>query len=97
MTHEFETFLNGVKYLGKEDILQTAYKKHKSLDTSSYIMSLQDRRNLQQEVSYLLYLLETGQRPAGILDDDFAKFEAIAKSLVEKGEMDKDVLELFQI
>lgn len=97
MTYEFETFLNSVKYLGKEDILQTAYKKHKSLDTSSYIISLQDRRNLQQEISYLLYLLETGQRPVGILDEDFVQFEAIARSLVEKGEMDKEVIELFNL
>jgi len=97
MTHEFETLLNSVKYLGKEDILQTAYKKHKSLDTSSYIMSLKDRRDLQQEISYLLYLLETGQRPAGILDGDFLKFESLVKSLVEKGEIDKEVMELFKI
>lgn len=97
MTHEFETLLSSVKYLGKEDILETAYKKHKSLDTASYLVTLKDRRVLQQEISYLLYLLETGQRPLGILDEDFVKFKPLIESLVLKGEMEKEAMELFDL
>jgi len=79
MANDFDDFLSSVKYLNKEDILDTAYKKHKLLDKYSSIYTTAQRTEFQQGISHLLYFLETGQRPAGISDLEFAKFKVFEK------------------
>ena len=81
--------------MDKEDILATAYKKHKSLDKSTTMYTLEFRLGLQNSLSGLLYFLENKQRPAGISDINFTEFKPICESLVKKGQMEPEVLKLF--
>jgi hypothetical protein len=97
MPNDFDVFLNSVKYLDKEDILATAYKRHKALDKSTTQYTLEYRLNLQSSISGLLYFLETEKRPEKISDENFLKFKPICESLIKKGEMEADVVKLFEI
>jgi len=97
MPNDFDVFLNSVKYLDKEDILATAYKRHKSLDKSTTMYTMEFRLGLQNSISGLLYFLENKQRPDGISDINFAKFKPICESLVKKGQMEPEVIKLFEI
>jgi len=96
MPNDFDVFLNSVKYLDKEDILATAYKKHKSLDKSTTQYTLEYRLNLQNSISGLLYFLETKQRPEKINDENFIKLKPICESLIKKGEMEAEVVKIFE-
>jgi hypothetical protein len=95
MQNDFDTFLNSVKYLDKEDILATAYKRHKALDKSTTMYTLEFRLNLQNCISGLLYFLENGQRPQGLNDINFLKLKPICENLIKKGQMGPQVLEIF--
>ena len=97
MQYDFDTFLNSIKYLDKEDILVTTYKKHKSLDKSSPIMSTEFRLDLQNSISGLLYWLERGERPSNMREVDFIKLKPICESLIRKEQMDSSVLRIFEI
>ena len=97
MPNDFDVFLNSVKYLDKEDILATAYKRHKSLDKSTTMYTMEFRLGLQNSISGLLYFLENKQRPDGISDINFLKFKPICESLVKKGQMEPEVIKLFEI
>lgn len=96
MLNDFDAFLNAVKYLDKEDILATAYKKHKSLDKSTTMFTLEFRLNLQNSISGLLYFLENKQRLAGMRDVDFALLKPICENLIKKGQMEPEAIEQFQ-
>jgi hypothetical protein len=96
MPNDFDAFLNSVKYLDKEDILATAYKRHKSLDKSTTMYTMEFRLGLQNSISGLLYFLENKQRPASISDTNFAKFKPICESLIKKGQMEPEVIKLFE-
>jgi hypothetical protein len=95
MPNDFDAFLNSIKYLDKEDILATAYKKHKALDKSTTQYTLEYRLNLQKDISGLLYFLENGQRLAGMSDVNFALLKPICESLIKKGQMDLNVIKIF--
>lgn len=96
MAAGFDDFLSSIKYLDKQDILDTAYKKHQSLGKPSFGLTTRERAEFQQEVSDLLYLLETGQRSPDVSDRNFAKFKFICGNLVKKRQMDKSSLLLFE-
>lgn len=97
MDYGFDAFLNSVKYLDKEDILATAYKKHKSLDKSSAVYSADYRAGLKNSLEGLLYWLERNQRPVNISDLNFQKFRDICQNLVRKGQLEPGALELFNL
>ncbi len=96
MHYDFDAFLNQIKYLDKEDILETAYKKHKSLDKSSTMYSLEGRRNLQDSIQGLLYWLETGQRPPNITDRNFLLLKPLCENLIRKNQLGKEAIEVFE-
>jgi hypothetical protein len=96
MPNDFDAFLNSVKYLDKEDILATAYKKHKSLDKSTTQYTLEYRLNLQNAISGLLYFLENKQRLAGMSDVNFILLKPICENLIKKGQMEPDVVKIFE-
>jgi hypothetical protein len=96
MYYDIDGFLNTVKYLGREDILQTAYKKHKSLDK----VSVRDKKDgagaMQQTIQALLFWLENQTRPADISDTDFLKFRPICENLIEMKQLDQHAVEIFK-
>jgi hypothetical protein len=96
MAYDFDAFLSTIKYLDKEDILVAAYKKHKSLDKSSTMYTMEARLNFQKGLSGLLFFLENGERLPGLLDHEFASLKPVCESLIRKGQMDKDVIKLFE-
>lgn len=96
MPSDFDAFLNSVKYLDREDILATAYKKHKSLDKSTTRYTLEYRLGLQNSISGLLYFLEKKQRPTGISDVNFLKLKPVCESLIKKGQMETETIKLFE-
>lgn len=96
MPNDFDAFLNSVKYLDKEDILATAYKRHKSLDKSSTMYTMEFRLGLQNNISGLLYFLENKQRLAGMSDINFVLLKPICESLIKKGQMEEDAIKLFE-
>ena len=96
MPNDFDVFLNSVKYFDKEDILATAYKKHKSLDKSTTQYTLEYRLNLQNSISGLLYFLENKQRLAGMSDVNFALLKPICENLIKKGQMEEEAIKLFE-
>jgi predicted RNA binding protein with dsRBD fold (UPF0201 family) len=95
MPNDFDVFLNSVKYLDKEDILATAYKKHKSLDKSTTQYTMEFRMALQKDISGLLYFLEEGKKLNGMIEVNFALLKPIAENLIRKGQMDAEVLKIF--
>jgi hypothetical protein len=95
MSNDFDDFLNSVKYLDKEDILATAYKKHKSLDKSTTMYTMEFRLDLQNSISGLLYFLENKQRPDGLSDLNFLKLKPICENLIKKGQMEAGVIKIF--
>ncbi len=96
MFHDFDDFLNSVKYLDKEDILETAYKRHKVLDKSTTSMTTENRLDLQNSIKDLLFWLEKNQRPAGLSDLNFAKFKPICENLIKKEQMETNAIDLFE-
>jgi hypothetical protein len=94
MPNDFDAFLNSVKYLDKEDILATAYKRHKSLDKSTTMYTMEFRLGLQNSISGLLYFLENKQRPDGISDINFLKLKPICENLIKKEQIEPEVLGL---
>jgi hypothetical protein len=96
MPNDFDAFLNSVKYLDKEDILATAYKRHKALDKSTTMYTLEFRLGLQNSISGLLYFLENKQRLAGMRDIDFIMLKPICESLIKKGQMEPEVIKIFE-
>lgn len=96
MPNDFDVFLNSVKYLDKEDILATAYKRHKALDKSTTMYTLEFRLGLQNSISGLLYFLENEQRLAGMRDVDFIMLKPICESLIKKGQMKPEVIKIFE-
>jgi len=96
MPNDFDAFLNSVKYLDKEDILATAYKKHKSLDKSTTQYTLEYRLNLQNDISGLLYFLENKQKLAGMSDVNFILLKPICENLIRKGEMEQEAIKIFE-
>ena len=96
MAYDFDAFLSTIKYLDKEDILVAAYKKHKSLDKSSTMYTMEARLTFQKGVQQLLYFLENSEKPPGILDHEFARLKDVCASLIRKGQMEPKVLELFE-
>jgi hypothetical protein len=96
MDYDFDAFLSAVKYLDKEDILATAYKKHKFLDKPSSMYTLEARMELQNGVQSLLRWLETGQRAAGVSDANFAKLKPVCESLIRKGQLGPEAIALFE-
>lgn len=95
MLYDFDSFLNSIKYLDKEDILETTYKKHKSLDKSSPMMTTEFRLDLQNSVSGLLFVLEEKQKPLSMKEVEFVKLKPICENLVRKNQLDKTILEIF--
>ena len=95
MPNDFDAFLNSVKYLDKEDILAMAYKRHKALDKSTTMYTMEARHSLQDAVSGLLYFLENGQRLAGMSDVNFLLLKPICENLIRKGEMGAEVIKIF--
>ncbi len=96
MLNDFDAFLNSVKYLDKEDILATAYKRHKALDKSTTMYTLEFRIGLQNSISGLLYFLENKQRLAGMRDVDFVMLKPICENLIKKGQMEPEVIKIFE-
>ncbi len=96
MTFDFDNFLSAIKYLDKQDILNEAYKKHKLLDKPSSAYTTAQRLSLQHSISELLYWLETGARPEGINDMNFAKFKPVCENLIKKNEMKSETLGIFE-
>ena len=97
MPNDFDVFLNSIKYLDKEDILATAYKKHKALDKSTTQYTLEYRLNLQNSISGLLYFLETKKRPEKISDENFALLKPVCENLIKKGELEAEVVKIFEL
>lgn len=97
MLNDFDAFLNSVKYLDKEDILATAYKRHKALDKSSTMYTMEFRLGLQNSISGLLYFLENKQRLAGMSNANFTLLKPICENLVKKGQMESDTVKQFNI
>jgi len=97
MPNDFDVFLNSVKYLDKEDILATAYKKHKALDKSTTQYTMEARRAFQDAISGLLYFLEQGRRLAGMTDFNFVQLKPICENLIKKEQMDAEVLKIFEV
>jgi hypothetical protein len=95
MPNDFDAFLNSIKYLDKEDILATAYKRHKALDKSTTMYTMEFRLDLQKNISGLLYFLENKQRLAGMSDVNFALLKPICENLIRKGEMEPEVIKIF--
>ena len=95
MYYDFDDFVNSVKYLNKDDILATAYKKHKALDKVSVKEKKEGGFALQDKISGLLLLLEKQQRSPYLNETDFAKLKPLCKSLIEKNELDKQTMDLF--
>jgi hypothetical protein len=95
MANDFDAFLNSVKYLDKEDILATAYKRHKALDKSTTMYTMEARHSFQDAISGLLYFLENKQRLAGMTDFNFAQLKPICENLIKKGEMEPEVIKIF--
>ncbi len=96
MAYDFDDFLSAVKYLDKQDILDAAYKKHKLLDKPSTAYTTAQRLALQHSISELLYWIETGSRPVGINDQNFAKLKPICENLIRKNEIDAKLLAVFE-
>lgn len=96
MPNDFDAFLNSVKYLDKEDILATAYKRHKTLDKSSTMYSMEFRMALQKNISGLLFFLENGERLAGMSDATFSLLKPICENLIKKGQMEPEAAKLFE-
>ncbi len=96
MHYDFDAFLSAIKYLDKEDILVAAYKKHKSLDKSSTMYTMEARLDLQNSVGDLLYFLEKNERPPNVKDYNFEKLKPICENLIKKGQMDAGAIKLFQ-
>jgi hypothetical protein len=96
MPNDFDAFLNSVKYLDKEDILATAYKKHKSLDKSTTMYTMEFRIDLQNAISGLLYFLENGQRLSGMSDVNFALLKPICENLIKKDQMEPGTVKIFE-
>ena len=69
MPNDFDVFLNSIKYLDKEDILATAYKKHKALDKSTTQYTLEYRLNLQKApfpVCCIFWKPESGRKKSAM-------------------------------
>lgn len=96
MAYDFDDFLSNVKYLDKQDILDTAYKNHKLLDKHSSSITTAQRMEFQRSLSNFLYWLETEKRPDNISDQDFTKFKFICDNLVKKQQLGKQNLLLFK-
>jgi hypothetical protein len=95
MHYDFDGFLNLVKFLDKEDILATAYKKHKSLDKFSSMYTTKDRVEFQENISGLLYWLEKNEKPPGLTGREFQKLKPLCENLIRKNQMEKESLDLF--
>ena len=97
MLNDFDAFLNSVKYLDKEDILATAYKRHKALDKSSTMYTMEFRLALQKNISGLLLFLENQQRLPEMNDANFILLKPICENLIKKGQMEAEAIKLFDI
>lgn len=96
MYYDIDGFLNSVKYLSRQDILDIAYKKHKSLDKATVRDKKDGAAALQQNIQALLYWLETRTRPAEITDENFNKFLPICENLIACKELDPKSIKIFQ-
>lgn len=95
MYYDFDTFLNSVKYLDRDDILTTAYARHKALDKNSTMFTTEARLDLQNSIGQLLYWLEKGECPPGMSDREFLKFKPLCENLVKKNQLEKTLLNVF--
>jgi hypothetical protein len=95
MFYDFGEFLNSVKYLDKEDILATSYKRHKALDKITSADKREGGSGLQNNIQYLLFFLEKNERHPEMTEDNFVLLKPVCENLVKKDQMEPGMLKLF--
>jgi hypothetical protein len=95
MHYDFGDYLNTIKYLDKDDILEISYKKHQSLDKILVLDKKEGGTQLQTNIQYLLFFLEKEQHPSGMTAENFAKLKPICENLIKKNQLAAETINLF--
>ena len=93
--YDFDDFLTIIKFLDREDIIETAHNKHKRLDKASSLNKIDGALALQDKIQGLLYWIQTEKRPPTLSETEFAKFRPICERLITKGQMEAEALHVF--
>ena len=100
--YDLDAYLKSVLNLDRMDIIQKVGPLWRFVDSRSFrrkgAVAARENGSLQY-VAMLKHLgafLETAQRPLGIDQSVFSKFQPLCENLVKKGQLDQSVLKLFQ-
>ena len=97
LAHEqFRTFLDGVRDKDFQTIIHAAESEHGGYSTRERRRGHDQRTAYRALMSGFLHFMRFGMKPAGVEDADFQMFRPVCESLVARGELKPEVLELFQ-
>ena len=96
--YDFRAFLNFISHLAYFEMIREAEREGMSVDRA---LKGIDRQYKDKAIKYrdllggFLFLLRYGGKPAGVSDLDFPLFRPAIEKLVEKGQLESTILNLF--
>jgi hypothetical protein len=99
---DFDRFLDRMVRLSYTDILREADREAGSIERSTRkIRSVVQRRQSGgrgdvEKINAFLYFIRFKSRPSGATDSDFKKYRRVIEELVQRGELEPQVLRQFE-